>query len=513
MTTTGGINNKRIAKNTLLLYCRMLIVIPISLYTSRIVLKTLGVEDYGIYNIVGSIVGFMDVVIASMISATQRFLAYDLGKEDTKSFQCTFSMFINVFAIFCVVSLMVLELVGPYCIERYLVIPSDRLVAAQWVFQFSVITFILSTITIPYSSSIIAHERMGIYAYFTVIDVFFKLIIVFTLYIVHYDRLIIYGTLILLMTFATKGMLYWYCVNKLEGCVYKPYWDKSLFKRIFNYSGWNLFGSTSGVMNSQGQAVLLNLFFGPAVNAAKGIADRINSVVSSFCSNFYLAVAPQIIKTYAAGETDNTKKLVLRSSRLAFYLMMLLSLPLIFNMKDLLVLWLGKEQVSSDMVCFSQWALIYTMVNTLENPITQVIRATGNLRKYQIQIGIQTILFIPIIYILFECGYPPYSSMVVLSILYSIVLLTRIRLLGEVIDICMSEYLNRVLFPVVGVFSLSFTILHLITVHTDSGILILVLNLVQAVVIISLIVYLFGLSKEEKACLRKAITRLFLHKE
>jgi len=507
LTTNDVINNKRISRNTLFLYCRMLFVMLISLYTSRIVLKILGVEDYGIYNIVGSIVGFMNLITGSMISATQRFLAYDLGKGDMKHLQSTFSMLINVFAIFCLISLLVLESIGPYFIMRYLVIPPARLAAAQWVFQFSVLSFIISTLIIPYSSSIIAYEKLGVFAYFTLIDVTFKLLAVFALFVVPADHLITLGAVTIIMSFTTNGAIYWYCVKKLMACRYKRIWDKSLFKKIFTYSGWNLLGSTTSVMNTQGQAILLNIFFGPAVNAAKGIADRINSVVSSFCSNFYMAVNPQIIKTYAAGETDYTKKLVLKSSKLAFYMMLMLSLPLIFNMDELLTLWLGKEQVSSEMICFSQWVLVYAIISTLEGPITQVIRATGDLKKYQIQVGCQTLLFIPIIYVLFKCGYPPYSSMIVLSGLYFIVQFTRVRLLGFVLEICMSEYISKVLLPVVGVSTLSFIILHFTTIQIQTDIQILLLNLTQAVVIVCLIVYLLGLSKAEKAYLHNLIFR------
>lgn len=505
-------NDKKIVRNTGLLYVRMIVSTIVSLITARYTLKLLGLDNYGIYNLVGNIVGFMQLITSSMISASQRFLAYDIGKNDMVQFQYTFSMLVNVFAIFSLIVLIVMELVGPYCIANYLVIPHDRLIAAIWAFRFSVLTFIMKTIIIPYSSSIIAHEKMDIYAYFILIDVAFNLIIVFVLYTVNIDRLIALSALILLMNILLNGLIYWYCINKIDGCVYKPYWESHLFKKIFSYSGWNLIGSTTAVLNQQGLAILLNIFFGPVVNGAKAIADRINSIILSFCSNFYMAVSPQIIKTYAAGENERTKALVLGSSKFAFYLMLLLSIPLIFNMDEILTFWLGKELVSDDMIHFSQLMLIFTTINTLEYPVTQAIRATGNIKKYQIQVGVQILMFIPITYILFTSGFPPYSSIIALSIIYLLAQLTRVRLLGKVINICMSEYLSKVLLPIVYVFVLSFVTLSYTTIHIHSNISRLLLNFGQSIVIICLIVYLFGLSRDEKTYLCNVISRYILHK-
>lgn len=505
-------NDKKIVRNTGLLYVRMIVSTIVSLITARYTLKLLGLDNYGIYNLVGNIVGFMQLITSSMISASQRFLAYDIGKNDMVQFQYTFSMLVNVFAIFSLIVLIVMELVGPYCIANYLVIPHDRLIAAIWAFRFSVLTFIMKTIIIPYSSSIIAHEKMDIYAYFTLIDVAFNLIIVFVLYTVNIDRLIALSALILLMNILLNGLIYWYCIKKIDGCVYKPYWESHLFKKIFSYSGWNLIGSTTAVLNQQGLAILLNIFFGPVVNGAKAIADRINSIILSFCSNFYMAVSPQIIKTYAAGENERTKALVLGSSKFAFYLMLLLSIPLIFNMDEILTFWLGKELVSDDIIHFSQLMLIFTTINTLEYPITQAIRATGDIKKYQIQVGVQILMFIPITYILFTYGLPPYSSIIALSAICFITQLTRVRFLGKVIDVSMTEYVRIILRPVTIVTMLSSVILHFTTIRMCSDIHISILNLIQTFIITGLVIYLFGLSTAEKSFIRQTVIRKFLYK-
>lgn len=505
-------DDKKIVRNIGLLYVRMIVSTIVSLITARYTLRLLGIEDYGIYNIVGNIVGFMQLITGSMISASQRFLAYDLGKNDRTQYQYTFSMLVNVFAIFCLFVLIIMEVLGPYCIKNYLVIPQDRLVAAIWAFRFSVFTFIMKTIIIPYSSSIIAHEKMDIYAYFTLVDVAFNLIIVFVLYTVDINRLIALSALILLMNILLDGLIFWYCVKKIDGCIYKPGWESHLFKKIFSYSGWNLIGSTTAVLNQQGLAVLLNIFFGPVVNAAKAIADRINYIILSFCSNFYMAVSPQIVKTYAAGENERTKTLVLESSKLAFFLMLLLSVPLIFNMEEILRSWFGKDMVSDDMIYFSQLMLVFTTINTLEYPITQVIRATGNVKKYQIQVGVQILTFIPLTYIMFMYGFPPYSSMITLSAICFIAQLTRVKIMGKVIDVSMSEYVRIILKPIAIVSVLSTVILHFTTIRICTNIHISILNFLQAFIITGLVIYLFGLSSIEKLYIKQTIIRKLLHK-
>ena len=345
-------NNRRIAKNTILLYFRMIVTTIVSLITARLMLQLLGIEDYGIYNVVGGIIGFMAIITSTMTSATMRFLAYDLGREDITQFSQTFSMLINIFGIFCLISTILMEFIGPYIIQFHLVIPSERLFAAQCIFQFTILTFILSTMAIPFTAAVVSYERMDIYAYFTYLDVFFKLLAVVVLYITPIDKLITYGTITLLMSIATNTIIYFYCFKKFEGCKYIKIWDIPLLKKISSYAGWNMFGSVTTVMNSQGQAILLNVFFGPIINAAKAIADKVNQITYSFCQNFFMAVNPQLIKSYAVGDLEYTKKLLIKSSKISFFLYSIIAIPLIFNMEFILKLWLGAEQVSISMIYF-----------------------------------------------------------------------------------------------------------------------------------------------------------------
>lgn len=448
MSTATQANNKRIAKNTLLLYLRMIITTLVSLYTARLLLQLLGVENFGIYNVVGGVVTFMSFINGTMTSATQRFLAFDLGKNDIKQLGITYSMIINVFIMLCIALFILLEIVGPWFVAHKLVIPADRLDAALYVFQFSLLSFIFSTLTIPFQSAIIAYERMGVYAYLTLIDVVAKLLICLLLYISIADGLIVYAVFYALVTLLILIVNYVYCRRKLDGCRYNFHWDTSLFSRLSSYAGWNLFGSVSSVLCSQGQAILLNMFFGPIVNAAKAIADKIYGIVMTFANNFFMAVSPQIIKTYAAGEIDNTRSLVTNSSRYSFYLMSILSLPLIFNMDAILRLWLGDSQVSFVMVRFAQWELIRILVSVLESPVTMAIRATGDIKKYQIYVGVQTLMFLPICYVAFKFGIPAYYSMIILTLLLLVVQVTRVILVKNVINITFPEYIKDVVFPI-----------------------------------------------------------------
>ncbi len=508
-------NNKRILKNTVYLYLRMIVTTIVSLYTTRITLQLLGAEDFGIFNVVGGVIGFMGIFTGSMGSATQRFLSYDLGKGNINQFSKTFSMLVNIYAIFCLVIVIVLEVIGTYLITEYLNIPNERENAALWIYQFAIFTFVLGTILLPYTSAIVAYEKMAIYAYFTFLDVFFKFMIVVSLYITPFDKLVTYGLLTCIMTLIYNVIYFVYCKRKLDGCEYVMYWNKRLFKKISIYVGWNLFGATSGILTTQGLTVLLNIFFGPVVNAAKAIADKINITVTSFCVNFYMAVNPQIIKSYAAREIGYTRKLVIWSSKFSFYLLLILSVPLISNMEQLLNIWLGTKQVSDEMVAFSQWVLVFSLVNILENPITQAVRATGDIKKYQIVIGVQTLLFIPICYSCFKYGnIPAYGSMIILSIIYLFAQFSRIWIVSPIINLRPVEYLHQVMFPI----SLTSAVLCFFVVYIQDLLSFvneyvhLALKLLLDMVTVIIIIIAIGVDKKERGYVKQFIFLKLKHK-
>lgn len=490
-------NSKRIAKNTMMLYLRMIVTTIVSLFTARLTLQLLGVEDFGINNVVSGIVGFMSIITHVMNNATQRFLAYDLGKQDIKHYQQTFSMLINIFAIFSIVSVIILELVGPWIIAKYLVIPPNRLVAAQWVYQFTIFNFVCMLMITPYQGAIISYEKMGIYAYFTFIDVAFKLLNVLVLYITPFDKLISYGAVGVLMTFLYRAVILLYCKRKLEGCIYIKFWEKDLFKKMAGFAGWNLFGSVSWTLNNQGQTLLLNIFFGPVVNAAKAVADKINGLVVQLSNNFFMAVSPQIVKSYADGDLEYTKNLVLKSSKFSFLLLAVVSFPLIFNMDYLLKIWLGEEQVSHEMIKFCKLILVFAMVNSLEAPISQAFRAYGNIKKYQLYIGLQTLLFAPITYLLFKWGFDAYYSMITLIVVYAISQISRVIMVRKIISLSMVEYIKAVLLPICCVSVLTVCVLLIVNMNSSDFVSLLT-NLCVSFLISAFIILIAGINKKER---------------
>ena len=308
-------NSNRILRNTLLLYIRMIVVTLVSFFTVRITLQILGVEDYGIYNVVSGLVSFLGIISATMSSASQRYLAFNIGKNDLTSFRNTFSLLLLIYIILSIIIVGCGEVIGPWFIKSYLNIPSVRLNAAQWVYQFSLFSFAFTLLCTPYQAAIIAYEKMGVFAFVGLFDALGKLLVALFLFLATYDKLIIYGLLMLLISVLSFVLQYLYGRFYLQGCKYHYYWDGKYLKEIIGYTGWNLFGAVSGTLNTAGVSLVLNIFFGPLVNAAKGIADRIQGIVVSFSINFYQAIAPQIIKTYAAGEVDKSHFLVLRSSK------------------------------------------------------------------------------------------------------------------------------------------------------------------------------------------------------
>lgn len=498
-------NNNRIAKNTILLYFRLLVTMIISLFTARYTLKLLGAEDYGINNIAGGLISFVGIIVVTMESATQRFLAFDLGCNNIEQYKKTFSMLINIYVIFCFVTTIILEIVGPYFINNYLVIPTERLFAAQCIFQFSILMFILGTISIPYTSSIIAYEKINIYAYFTILDVSSQLLSVCVLFYTPFDKLISYGVLITIMTIIRIAIIISYCIKNIEGCRYIFFWDTKLSKKMLGYAGWNMCASTTSYLNTQGQAILLNIFFGPVINSAKAIADRVNNIIISFSNNFYMAVAPQIIKSYASNNIIYMKELVLTSSKIAFFLLSAISVPLIFNMRFILSIWLGKDQITQEMVIFCQLILIYSLISVLENPLTQAVRATGKIKKYQITIGLQVLTFTPICWFIFKLGYPAYYSMIVLSIIYFIVHFSRIKIVSPIINITIREYIVKVYKPIIFTMILSISIILALVTFLNSSFSLYIIRVILCFIINCFCIYIIGLNRPEKQYVIKII--------
>ncbi|MDE6512154.1 MAG: hypothetical protein K2L00_08720 [Muribaculaceae bacterium] len=443
--------NSRILKNTGLLYFRLIFLTFINLYAVRITLEALGQIDYGVFNVIASVVASLSILTGAMTSATQRFLSFHLGKEDYHSYSHTFTLLLMSFGAMAAVLVLIGECLGYFLIEKWLEIPPDRYTAAYWVFQTSLLAFALGLITIPYTSSIVANERMGAFAAFSIVEGVCRLGTALILIVYGGDRLILYG----ILTAATSAVVFLmslqYCHSKFAFCRYIWKWNKSIFSQLSGYIGWNMFGSISAMLATQGQNILLNIFFGPVINAAKAIADRIQHVISGFSINLYMAASPQIIKSYAAGELDRCRSLVLKTSKMSFLLVFVMAFPLICNMEGLLRIWLAHGDYSTDMTAFSKLILVYCLVLTLEPPLSRIIQATGDIRRYQISVGAITLSFIPIAALVLWMGAGAVFTLVVLIAVMAVAQVVRVIVAHRQVGLAYADYWKMVMVPLLKV--------------------------------------------------------------
>ena len=495
-------NNKRIAKNTLVLYVRMFIMMAISLYTSRVVLKILGVEDFGIYNVVGGLVSMMGVINGAMSVSTTRYLTFELGKGDMVRLKQTFRMCVNIYGLLALILLILSETIGLWFLNTQLVIPDDRMVAANWLFQFSILSAIFSLLTNPYNAVIISREKMSIYAYISLADAILKLGIVYLLLFIPFDKLIVYGFLLMLLIILNTSIYFIYCNRKYQESRYSFYWETSLFKQLLSYTGWNLFGSASSLVKGQGLNILLNMFFNPSVNAARGIAYQVNTTVSQFFTNFYTAVRPQITKYYAQQDFDNMFKLVFRSSKMAFFLILLISLPLIIEAPYVIQLWLG--QLPEFVVPFMRLILVITAVDAMANPLMTTAHATGKIALYQSMIGIMTILNIPISYTLLYYGGDPLTVFYISLIIAILNLFIRLWIVKRLVDFPVWDYVRTVLLTCVLVCVISAVIPCVVyELLQDDNFVRFMIVCVLSVSSSLFAMYVVGLSAEERQIVMK----------
>lgn len=423
-------DNKRVAKNTLYLYLRTLVVMAVTIYTSRVVLDVLGVDDYGIYNVVGGFVSMFTVLSGTLTAASQRFIAYELGckKPDITK---VFSTAVTIHIVLAAIIFILLESIGIWFLNSKMNITSDRLYAANWVFQCSVITFCISLISIPYNAAIVAYEKMSAFAYISIFEVACKLACVFSLYYISSDSLIVYAIFMMLVAILLRVIYGCYCNMHFEKCRYIFSFDKPTFSKMLGFCGWNFIGSSAAVLNGQGINILFNLFFGVTLNAARGIASQVESSINTFVQNFMMALNPQITKSYASGDYEYVNSIILTGTKLAFFLLWILALPVCLNTEYILQIWLKK--VPDYAACFIQLGLVYGLLQNLSQCLYTTMLATGNIKKYQIVVGGLSILAFPATYLFFWLGFPVewgYYSMIMFSV---ICLLARLYLMREMV--------------------------------------------------------------------------------
>lgn len=442
--TASSDKDKRIAKNTIMLYIRMLLIMAVTLYTSRIVLMALGVEDFGIYNVVGGIVIMFGFLNSAMTTATQRFLSFELGLEKKNELKKTFQIALNIHIGIAVVIFIIAETVGLWILNNKLNIPYERMEAAHWVYQCSILSFLITVLRVPYNASIISRERMNIYAYMSIIESILKLGIVFLLSVGGYDKLKLYSILLLIVTFIIAFFYYIYCRCRFAECRFSLIWDRKRYCILLSYAGWNLFGSLAWAGYAQGINILLNIFFGPVVNTARAISFQVNSAILSFISNFQVAVTPQIVKSYALQDIDYMLRLVFYASKYSFLLLAFLSLPLLLEMEMILELWL--KQTLPYAALFCRLIIINSLIDTFSGTLMMAAQATGKIKKYQLIVGGLLLLNLPISYLFLSYEYPPESVYCVSILLSFIALVSRLFILRTLLVFEIGDFFKKVFF-------------------------------------------------------------------
>lgn len=501
-------NNKRIAKNTLLLYVRMLLLILVQLYTVPIILKTLGIEDYGIYNVVGGIVTMFSFIGGSLASGSQRFFAFEIGRKDQSRLKNIFDTTVSIYIILAIIAFIVLEAGGYYFLNTHMKIPANRMYAANWVFQLTILAFIINLISIPYNATVIAHEKMSIFAYVSILECLLKLAVAVLLQFILFDHLIVYSLLICFIAILIRIIYQVYCRKNFEECrKYRFSWDSSKGKELLIYSGWNMIGSIALISRQQGLNIVINLFFGPILNAAHSIGQQINGVLNQFINNVYMATRPQITKLYANNEINEMWNLVFHSSKLAFYLLTILSIPLLLELDEILNIWLHNVPPYTSTI--GRLMIISILIETLANQIIGAYQAANKIKYYQIYSSTIILLNIPLSY-LFLHFFPtqpvaPYMISILLSILYicSIVWNARKELKMDV-----WRYIKQVLLNVIVVYFLALLIVRLCIMTLSPSFLRVLITCIISLSSSSLIIWIIGLDKTEK----KFITRIIKQK-
>lgn len=500
------INKNRIVKNTLLLYFRMLFTMAISLYTSRVTLSALGVTDYGIYNVVGGVVLMFTILSASMSAAIGRFITYEIGLNDKERIKNIFNTSVNVQILLIIIITILLESIGLWFLNYKMVIPEDRLISANWVFQFSVLTFAVNLLSVPYNASIIAHEKMSAFAYIGILESLLKLITVYMILLNPFDRLVYYAFLIMLISIVIRFIYGYYCKKHFEECSYKFIIEQKLLKEMFSFAGWNFLGQSSYIINTQGINILINIFFGVTVNAARGIAIQVDNALRQFVNSFMTAVNPQITKSYAIGDIESMKNLIYLSSKFSAYIMLIFAIPIILEVHIIITLWLGKCPEYVDI--FSQLTIINTFFDLIFcNSIITAILSTGRIKKYQIIMTACSIIVFPITWIFFELGYPPQASYIIFLIDFIFQIFVRLKLAKNIIGLPPMEYIKKVFFRFYPVAFISFIIPFYIHYIMEESISRLFIVTIVSIMCTTITIYIIGLNRTEKHFIVEKIKR------
>lgn len=502
-------DSKRIAKNTGVLYIRMIILMVVTLYTSRVILATLGIDDYGIYTLIGGFISIFSFVSHALVQAMQRFFNVALGQQDRAKFERIYSMGINIFIIFSLLLLLIGETVGLWYVKYKMNIPTGRETAAMWVYQISIITLIVQLFRTPDNAAIIAHEKMSFYAYLSIGEAVLKLLIVFALQLFNSDKLILYVLLYLAASLVINIAYKIYCNAKFQECRFKIMWDAPLFKEMITFSGWSLLNSGSRTVTMQMENIFLNRYYSVSVNAARGVASQVYNAVNLFLTNFQTAFKPQLTKTYAAREMDDHYGLLNRSSKFSFYLLLLLVVPIAFNMDALLGAWLVDVPAYTKEFCV--YVMLAYLMDALAMPLWTSIAANGNIKGVQITTAAVFIVQMFASLFALKAGWPPYIVSVFILVSHSIHYFLYLFYCKRLCGISLKKYFKAVILPILPICALSPVVPYFLQVYSTNIWWALVLLLVE-VLWIALLVWLLGLDKAEKSFLKSILLNL-IHKK
>lgn len=491
----GTVNQKQIAKNTVLLYVRMGAMLLVSLYTSSVILDALGEIDMGIYNAVGGIVTMFSFLSGTMAVACQKFFADEIGKNDYHELKHIFSLCVTVFLAITLLIILLSETAGLWFLYHKAK-TEGRMDAAKWVFQLSIISFVFTIMRSPYQGIVIIKEKMKVFTYLGIAEVLCNLGI--AILISHYsnDRLILYAFLMLLVNVLISLYYYIYCNVCYEECKYSFWWNKEKFMKIFGFAGWNMIGALSGICKSQGLNMLLNMFFGPAVNAARAMTYRVYSTVQQFADNFFTAVKPQILKSYASGDRREMLKLVIQSSKFSYYLLFLVSLPILLETQPILDVWLKK--VPDYTALFTRLVIINALIEVLGNPLAVSMQAYGKIRNYHLICGGFTLTILPVSYILLKMDYPPESVFYVSIVICALAIGIRAIFVKVSIGLSLREYLIKAILPILTVTVISTPFPLFIEMTFESGLKRFLIVGFASVIMTSVSVLFLGMTKTER---------------
>lgn len=502
------VNGKRVAKNTLLLYFRMILIMCVSLYTSRVVLATLGVLDFGIYNVVGGLVAMFGVVTGALSAAVSRFMNIEMAKNDGVRLRKVFSAAFLIHILLAIIIVILAELVGPWFLANKMTIPADRLYAAYWVFHCSVITFAINLVRIPYDGCVIAHENMKLYAYLGILEAILKLAIVFLLTMFAFDKLIFYGLLMLGIVITIRGIYQFYCAKHYPESHFCRDIDYTLVKSMFGFTSWNMIGSASVVFADQGVNILINIFCGPIANAARGIAIQVKNAVNQFSNGFMTALNPQINKSYGACDLENYKQLMVNGSMFSVCLLMIISLPLMLERDFVLSIWL--KEVPEFTSTFVLLIFFLTISDAFSNTFTTGLLATGKIKKLMLFVAGSRFMIFPISYIVLYLTHLPTLTVCVSIVISQICLFLHMFLLKEYIPIKPFTYYVKNVLPLLFIFGLTYYFTYCILINNMSeGFLRLVFVLVVSETILLPAIYIVGCDSSQRIFIKEIIYNVY----